>query len=91
MRQLTAEEQETIIRYDNKHNLADVYTWQKSLMKKLITLSKSRPEITILEKTEDYIRCVVPKSWIKVNPSRQISDAERKRRSELMKQIKNSK
>ena len=73
------EEQETIITFNEKEPTASVYTMNGAFIRKLDSLTQSRPDDARRVKTypdgaQDY---VVPKKWVKVNASRILSDAQR--------------
>ena len=63
-------ERETIINYNNKESTANVYTWNKTLIKNLSALLYSREDIECKHIDEECATFIVPKSWIKVSPPR---------------------
>ena len=71
-------EQETIFNFNEGEKTAGIYTFNRSLLKKLEALAKKYPDKVKLERTSwgglaaDYI---IPKSWIKISAPRQISEA----------------
>lgn len=85
-------EQETIFNFNEGEKTAGIYTFNRSLLKKLEALARKYPDEVKLERTSwgglaaDYI---IPKSWIKISAPPIISEATREaRRSNLIK-IKN--
>jgi len=86
---ITNEEQETIILFNESDGTAHVSTFNKGIIRKLASLCEERPaEAYEVKKDHDENRCfVVPKKWIKINPSRILSDEIRNERSERMKAI----
>ncbi|MCD7802553.1 MAG: immunoglobulin [Clostridiales bacterium] len=77
---LTNQERETVILYNEEEQTASVYTHSKALCRKLKTLAQERPEECRLERTGhegQAAEYIVPKAWVKVNPGRRISDAQR--------------
>lgn len=87
---LAKEERETIIRYSEADLEASVFTYNPPLIRKLEALAATRPEevhcmaaesVNGIERRE-YL---VPKSWVKVNATRILSEGERILRAELMK------
>lgn len=73
------EEQETIITFNEKDPTASVYTMNGALIRKLDSLTQSRPDDARRVKTypdgaQEY---EVPKKWVKVSPPRILSDAQR--------------
>ena len=85
---LSLYEQETIINYNEAEKTAGVYTHNKALRRKLERLSQERPEDCWLEKASHDGQAVdytIPKAWIKITPSRQLSEAERAQRKAAIK------
>lgn len=73
------EERETIITYNEAEAVASVYTMNGALIRKLESLTESRPGKARRVKTypdgaQEY---EVPKKWVRVNASRILSDAQR--------------
>lgn len=73
------EERETIITYNEAEPVASVYTMNGVLIRKLESLTASRPGEARRVKTypdgaQEY---EVPKKWVRVNASRILSDAQR--------------
>lgn len=73
------EERETIITYNEAEPVASVYTMNGALIRKLESLTESRPGEARRVKTypdgaQEY---EVPKKWVRVNASRILSDAQR--------------
>ncbi len=87
-------EQETIFNFNEGEKTAGIYTFNRSLLKKLEALAEKYPEDVKLERTSwgglaaDYI---IPKSWIKINPPRAMSEAEKEMRRNLIQQINDRK
>lgn len=85
-------EQETIFNFNEGEKTAGIYTFNRSLLKKLEALAEKYPEEVKLERTSwgglaaDYI---IPKSWIKINPPPKISEEQREARRANMIKIKN--
>lgn len=85
---LSRYEQETIIAFNEEEKTAGVYTHNKALIRKLEQLAHDRPDECFLEKVShdgqamDY---VIPKSWLKITPPRQLSEAQLAARKEALK------
>lgn len=85
---LSRYEQETIITYNEEEGRADIYTHNKALLRKLEKLAQERPEECKLGKAShggqasDYI---IPKAWVRITPTRILSEAERAQRREAVK------
>lgn len=78
------EERETIITFNEKEPTASVYTMNGALIRKLDSLTQSRPDDARRVKTspdgaQEY---EVPKKWVKVNAGLILTPEERERRSE---------
>lgn len=76
---ISLEERETIITFNEKEPTASVYTMNGAFIRKLDSLTQSRPDDARRVKTypdgaQEY---EVPKKWVKVNASRILSDAQR--------------
>lgn len=71
---LTLEEQETIIRYDEKWKTADIYTHHKALKKKLDKLCEDFPEEFTRKNEDEYI---IPKRYITVRAPRVLSEKQK--------------
>ena len=73
-------EQETIISFNEEEKTAGIYTHNKILRQKLAALARDRPEDCRLVKVAHSGRAVdytIPKSWIKIVPSRIASEAQK--------------
>lgn len=73
------EERETIITFNEKDPTASVYTMNGALIRKLDSLTQSRPDDARRIKTypdgaQEY---EVPKKWVKVQPPRGYSEEQR--------------
>lgn len=74
---LTREEQETVIRYDNANGMAVCYTYDKSLIRKLDAFCEKSTEISRTKSGEDFSEYTFPKTWLRVKMPRQLSDEQR--------------
>jgi len=82
---LTNIEKETIITMNEYESFADVEVMNLRLKKRLRELHIDRPnEIKLLRKDEYADVYTVPKSWIKINPPRVLSEEAKERRKEHM-------
>lgn len=78
--ELSRYEQETIINYNEAEKTATVYTHNKSLRHKLERLQQDRPDECRLEKESRggaAVEYIIPRAWVRVNPSRVVSEAQR--------------
>lgn len=75
-------EQETIINFNEAEATAGVYTHNGRLKRRLEQLERDRPDDVSRDHNGDFL---IPKGWVKINPPRILSEAERER---LAKQIK---
>lgn len=77
---LTRYEHETIINFNEGEKTASVYTNNKALIKKLKQLSEERPTECRLVRIIHWgqaMEYTIPKSWVKINPSRILSVEQR--------------
>ena len=87
-------EQETIINYNEEEKTAGVYTHNKSLIRKLEKLAIDRPDDCRLEKVSHdghSASYVIPKSWVKITPTRILSEEQRTALAERAKAYLSSK
>lgn len=80
-------EQETIINYNNDEKEADIFTYDKRLITKL---RKRGVELIDVNGDGSY-SCRVPKRWIKVTPTKVVSEENRIKMSERAKRIASEK
>ena len=80
MYRLSNYERETIINYNEAEGRASVYTCNQALRRKLEKLAQERPDECHLFKVsheDQAVEYYIPKSWVKVTPSRILSDERR--------------
>lgn len=80
MYHLTKYERETIINFNNGEATASVYTYNRALRRRLEQLAQERPGDCHMAKVTHFDQAVeyyIPKSWIKINPTRILSDEQR--------------
>lgn len=77
MANLTKYEQETIINYNNEEKTASIFTYDRSLIRKLDKRLSDYPDITVVRRGEDWAEYSLPKKWLKVGFPRQLSDEQR--------------
>lgn len=82
---LTKYEQETIINYNNEEKTASVFTYDKSLIRKLDKRLAEASDIKLIHRGEDFAEYSLPKKWIKVSFPRQYSDEQRAEMAERMR------
>lgn len=82
---LTKYEQETIINYNNEEKTASVFTYDKSLIRKLDKRLAEASDIKLIRRDEDFAEYSLPKKWIKVSFPRQYSDEQRAEMAERMR------
>ena len=88
MYHLTNYERETIINFNEGEDTASVYTCNKALRRRLEQLAQERPEECRLFKVSHWDQAVeyyIPKAWVKINPTRILSEDEKERRSAAAK------
>lgn len=82
---LTKYEQETIINYNNEEKTASIFTYDKSLIRKLDKRLAEMSGMKLIRRGEDFAEYSLPKKWIKVAFPRQYSDEQRAEMAERMK------
>lgn len=82
---LTKYEQETIINYNNEEKTASIFTYDKSLIRKLDKRLAEMSDMKLIRRGEDFAEYSLPKKWIKVALPRQYSDEQRAEMAERMK------
>lgn len=76
---LTNYERESIITYNNEESTAQVFTYHRALQNKLNKLLGVNPDISVLRSGDEWTEYIVPKSWIKVSPPRQVNYTDEQR------------
>lgn len=76
-------EQETTINYNNEEAEADIFTYDRRLITKL---RKAGVELIDMNGDGSY-SCKVPKKWIKVSPTKKVSEEARARFAERAKKM----
>ena len=77
---LSLYEQETIINFNEEEKTANVYTHNRALRRKLELLAEQRPTECRMTKTSHDGQAVdftIPKSWLKISPTRIASEAQK--------------
>ena len=84
-------EQETNINYDRSESLATVFTANPAVVRKLDKLMASRGnEMILVHKTIATRTYQIPKKWVKITPSRILSDEQREQIRVRFQNAKNS-
>lgn len=93
MSNLSNYEKETIINYNNEDGTASVFTYHRALQNKLNKLLGTNPDISVLRQGDEWTEYLVPKSWIKVSPPRQVNytDEQRAAMAERLAAARNKK
>ena len=76
---LSRYEQETVITFNEAEPSATVYTYNGRLKRKLAAAFHDRPgEIALIHQDmTGAVQYSIPKKWVKVNPSRILSEAQK--------------
>lgn len=84
---LTHYEQETVILFNEEEKTASVYTYNGKLKRKLEGLCADRPGDVrqIKDDGRGGLTFEIPKRWVKVNPTRILSEAQRAAISQMNK------
>jgi len=85
---LSRYEQETIITFNEDEPIADVFTYNRKLKHRLEKLYEQYPNDikTYKNNGADGVTYYVPKGWIKINPSLNLTEEERQKRAEQMRE-----
>lgn len=78
--QLTKYEQETILNFNEEGSTASIYTHNKAMRRKLERFAHERPDDRRLYREchdGQAVEYSIPKSWIRINPPRIASEAQR--------------
>ena len=85
---MTKYEQETIINYNESEKTANNYTHSGALIRRLEKLCQDRPNECKLGYNQNEPRgrsYDIPKKWLKVSPTRIMSEAQRKASAESLR------
>jgi len=76
---LTKLERETIICYNEAESSAEVFTYNEAMKRRLAIIAEQRPKEIYMLRSTPYgaVEYRMPKKWVRVNPSRIISDEQR--------------
>lgn len=74
--ELTLEERETIIIFNEKEKTARLYTMNPKLKRQMDGLLKTRPDDVGLEYQNRDETFIIPKKWVKIRPSRILSQEQ---------------
>ena len=77
-------EQETVITFNEEEKTATVYTYNRKVKRKLAAASADRPDEVQQTGNDEYggLTFEIPKKWVKVNPSRILSEEEKAAKAE---------
>lgn len=91
---LTKYEMETIINFNEEEQMAEVYTYNKSMKRKLEKYSKEKQEECKMVKIgndNNAVKYLVPKKWIKIYPPRKTKSlTEEEKQKRIANLTKNS-
>lgn len=79
-------ERETIININDAENVASLSTSQQWMKNKIKKLAEKRPgEVEIIENDEYILFAKFPKKWIRISPTRVVSEEQRMKAAERLK------
>lgn len=87
---LSKYEQETVINYNNEEKLASIFTYDKTLIRKIDNKLSEYPDIKVVRRGESWAEYSLPKKWIKVGFPRQLSDEQRAEMANRMRAARES-
>ena len=79
-------ETETIITYNVEDSMANIYTVNKTDMKKIQKMIDAGESVNIIRQTEDILEVEVPKKWVKIRPPRKMSEEAKVAAGKRMKE-----
>ena len=96
MASLSNYERETVIRFNEEEREAVVFTYNRALQRQLDKLAEERPgEVTLIraekEGTASAKEYRIHKQWVKVRPSRILSEERREQNAEKLRKYRESK
>jgi len=66
--------------------MADVFVYNRKLRNRLTKIAETNENCKVLSSDDDCAEFLVPKSWVKINPPKNMSAESLQRMSELGKQ-----
>lgn len=82
---MTKGEMETIITYNQAESEASIFTYDKSLINKIEKMRENDPRIVVLKEGDGWKEYSLPKKAVKVRMPRELSDEERAKLADRMK------
>jgi len=80
-------ERETIFLFNEAEPNAEIEVYNQKLKRRLEQLRNERPEDIRLTRQDKYSSSyIIPKSWIRINPSQILSEEEKQKRRDVLKQ-----
>lgn len=83
---LSPVERETIILFNDAEKTATVETCNKTWKNKMRALCSKSPDCSLVFEDEHCERYLIPKTWVKVQMPRQLSDVQRQKLRESARQ-----
>ena len=85
---LTKYEQETIISYNNEEKIASVFTYDKSLIRKIDARLSDYPDIKVARRGDGWAEYVLPKKWVAIRFPRLLSEEQREAMANRMREMR---
>lgn len=86
---MTRAEKETIIRYDEESDFAEVYTCSSTMMRRIDKLRSKTPMIIDVANDGQSATYILPKKWVKVVMPRVLSEEQRQAAAERARAMHN--
>lgn len=87
MSNISGYERESIINYNNEEKVAQVYTCNESLQRKLDKLCEGYSECKCIN-SDDYSKTyIIPKKWVKIRPPKKLSEETKQQLSARAKNM----
>ena len=82
------EERETTVNYTDADSVATVMSYNADMASRLKKLLAERPdEVTLVWESEGGVEVRVPKKWIKIIPSRELTEKQREHLADMQKRF----
>lgn len=80
---LSPSERETTITFSDNEQDAQIYTSNIVMLRRFKKLANERSEFVIVRETDIDAFYTCPKKWVRITPSRQVSEEQKQRMREL--------
>lgn len=79
-------EKETILNFNEGEHMANVYTYNKRLIKRLLELEKNFPNEVVGKISKDGCADFeIPKGWVRINPPRRVAELSEEQKAQRVR------